>query len=298
MPSDKQVLEARSRILDSVRKFFLCRDFIEVTTPVRTRFPALELHIDAEPSGDCFLRTSPELYMKKLLAEGHERIFEIGSCFRKGERGRLHNPEYSMLEWYRAGADYMDVLVDVKSLITSLVREITGKGYVSYNGKIIDVAGPWECFKVRDAFLEFAGWDPVRNFDPDRFDFDMVEKVEPSLPDDKPVVLIDYPAFSAALARLKQTDIAVAERWEVYIGGMELVNAYSELTDPLEQRKRFEDCALRRSEAGRDVYGIDEDFITALTKIPDCGGAALGIDRLVMLLTDSPSIDNVMSFCI
>jgi len=294
----KSALVMRSRIIQAIRDFFVDRGFLEIETPVRIPVPALELHIDAISSDGHFLRTSPELHMKRLLAAGYDRIFQIGPCFRRGEKGRLHNPEFTMLEWYRLNADYNDILVDTKMLVAFLAEKILGGASVVFQGRKIELMPLWECIPVDDAFVLHAGWSPVKRFDADRFDMDLLEKVEPNLPSDRPVVLMDYPAEAAALARRKPGRPEVAERWELYIGGMELVNAFSELTDPVEQRKRFEECAEERRKAGRDVYRLDEEFLQSLEKgMAPSGGAALGLDRLVMLLTDSAEINEVRSFC-
>ncbi len=275
-------IQLRDALMRGIRAFFYEHGFTEVETPIRLRTPCMELHIDAEPSGDHYLRTSPEIFHKKLLAEGHDRIFEVGKCFRKGERGPLHNPEYTMLEWYRAHADYMDVLDDAKALIETVWP---------------DVPSDWTILSVADAFLEFAGWDPVGNYEEDRFDIDLVEKVEPALKQMLgAVVLKDYPVEAAALSRCKPENPLVAERWELYIDGIELANAYSELTDPSEQRRRFEECAAKRNALGKDVYGIDDKFIQALCHMPPSGGVALGVDRLLMLLAGHSSLDRVLPF--
>ena len=283
-------------ILRVVREFFQDRDFIEVETPVRIDAPAPELHIEGEPAGDSFLRTSPELHMKRLLASGMERLFQIGPCFRRGEKGELHNPEYTMLEWYRAEANYIDILADAKSLILHIASKLLGQTHLTYGDTTIDLV-PWERITVREAFILHAGWDPVASYDGDRFDLDLVDRVEPALPRDVPVLLTDYPREAAALARLKENELLVAERWELYIGGLELANAYSELTDPEEQRLRFEQCNQQRKRMGKEAYPVDELFLRALHRgMPPAGGIALGVDRLVMLFTDSASLDDVMAF--
>jgi elongation factor P--(R)-beta-lysine ligase len=279
-----------------IREFFHERGFMEVETPIRIPAPALELHIDAEPAGNSFLRTSPELHMKRLLAAGHERIFQMGPCFRRGERGDRHHPEYTMLEWYRANADYNDILVDTKTLITQVARELLGGTDLSYRGKEISLSPIWERITVAEAFMQFAGWDPSAKYDADRFDLDLVDKVEPQLPQAVPVILADYPAGAAALARRKPGMPNVAERWELFIGGLELANAYSELNDPIEQRARFEDCARQRKELGKDVYPLDEEFLAVIASLPPSGGIALGVDRLLMLMTNSASLDDVLPF--
>jgi lysyl-tRNA synthetase class 2 len=201
-----------------------------------------------------------------------------------------------MLEWYRAESDYRDLLVDVKALMTFVAGEVLGKTLIRCGGEEIDLAGPWEYLTVANAFARHAGWNPVEKCDPDRFDEDMAAKVEPALPRHCPVVLADYPAHAAALARLKQDDSRVAERWELYVGGIELVNAFSELNNPAEQGARLRKCAAQRSAAGKEVYPTDESFIAALGDMPAATGAALGVDRLVMLLTGSPSLDAVLPF--
>ncbi|MBC8453451.1 EF-P lysine aminoacylase GenX [PVC group bacterium] len=300
-----QTLECRCLITRAIRSFFIDHGFTEVETPLRIPAPALELHIDAEPSGEWFLRTSPELYMKRLLAAGMHRIFQMGPCFRQGECGDLHNPEYTMLEWYRTNADYMDILKDTEDLITHVAKAVNEAGSVQCASQdktlpslsTMNLASPWHRISIKEAFINYAGWNPIADFDADRFDTDMVNIIEPSLPVDKPVFLIDYPAETAALARLSSANPKTAERWELYIAGMELANAFSELVDPVEQRKRFEECAATRQKTGAAVYPMDEAFLAAMEKgIPPSGGIALGVDRLVMLLTGAKKIENVLAF--
>ena len=272
----------RDALMRRIRAFFYECGFTEVETPLRIETPCLELHIDAEPSGDHFLRTSPEMFHKQLLAAGHEKIFEVGKCFRQGEFGPLHHPEYTMLEWYRANADYMDMLEETMALVARVWPEASTS---------------WRVLAVSDAFREFAGWDPAGSYDADRFDIDLVEKVEPALKElGGPVVLIDYPIEAAALARRKPDHPLVAERWELYIDGIELANAYSELTDPVEQRRRFEECADQRKALGKEVYPIDEGFLQALARMPPSGGVALGVDRLLMLAAGENSLDAMIPF--
>ena len=292
----RAALDLRARMVRAIRAFFDLRGYVEVETPIRLRAPALELHIDAEPSGDRFLRTSPELHMKRLLAEGFDRIYQIGPCFRRGERGPLHHPEYTMLEWYRAATDYRGILEETRDLVLAVTRAAAGGSSVVRNGRTLDVAGPWSVTTVSDAFRRWAGWDPAARFDADRFDADLVEKVEPNLPREAPVVLIDYPAPAAALSRLKADDPRVAERWELYLDGVEIANAYSELTDPALQRARFDECARRRRALGKPVYPLDEEFLDALGRVPPAGGIALGVDRLAMVLAGAPTIGDVTAF--
>ena len=291
------VLGIRARVLRAIRSFFFDRGFVEVETPVRIPIPALELYIDAEASGSQYLRTSPELHMKRLLAEGFDRVYQVGPCFRRGEKGRLHSPEYTMLEWYRAHADYTDMLLDTKALIAHVLQDVLGSSAFRHGETIIEAMPVWEVVTISDAFILHAGWDPVKRFDSHRFDMDLIEKVEPALSRSHPVILKDYPSKAAALARCRPGNPPVAERWELYLGGIELANAFSELTDAAEQRRRFEECARERGMDGREVYGLDEDFLAALARgIPPSGGVALGVDRLVMLMTNSLCIDDVRAF--
>jgi lysyl-tRNA synthetase class 2 len=243
----------------------------------------LELHIDAEPSGNAFLRTSPELHMKRLLAAGYDRIFQIGPCFRKGERGDRHNPEYTMLEWYRANADYQDIMTDTESLLRQF--------------EVFNLKSDIPRLTVEELFLKHAGWNPVEAYDAERFEHDLVSKVEPALPRDKPVFVMDYPVSAAALSRRKPGRETVAERFELYINGVEIANAFSELIDPVEQRQRFETWARERKALGAPAYPLDEDFLAALEiGMPPSGGIAMGIDRLVMVLAGAKSLDEVMAF--
>ncbi len=280
-----------------MREFFWERGFTEVETPVRITAPALERHVDAEPCGKAFLRTSPELHMKRLLVRGWDRIFQIGPCFRKGEAGRIHLPEFTLLEWYRRRADYLDMLVDTKALLAFVGKRVVGSTRLVWHGEPIELLPVWDCLSVQELFLLHAGWDPVTEYDDDRFWMDWMEKVEPMLPRDRPVIVKDYPPQAAALARCRSGPPQVAERWELYLGGMELANAYSELTDPVEQRIRFEICARERAAAGAPVYPLDEAFLHALAQgLPPCGGVALGIDRLVMLLAGCTDIRQTRPF--
>ncbi len=283
-------LTLRSNLLHRLRAFFHARSFLEVETPVRLIAPAPEEHIDAEPSGDLFLRTSPELHMKQLVAAGYPRIVQIGPCFRRGERGDRHHPEFTMLEWYRAGTGYLGILDDARDLLRDLATA-TGAGHAT------GVLADWLILPVADAFQTWAGWDPTAHFDAERFDLDLVDHVEPNLPRNRAVVLIDYPIQAGALARRKPNAPHLAERWELYLGGLEIANAYSELTDPAEQAARFADATKARDARGKTMYPAATEFLHALTQgLPPCGGIALGIDRLLMAFSGAASLDAVIAF--
>lgn len=291
----KPNLERRARILELTRFFFVEHGFLEVDTPVRVPAVAPEAYIDPFASEGWYLSTSPELHIKRMLASGYDKIFQICHCFRKGERGRWHNPEFSMLEWYRTDAGYDDIINDTEQLISGLLKTLGYEDVIEYAGCKINIRPPWPRIKVREAFLNAAGWDPIEEYDPVRFDTDTVEKIIPSFNPGRPTVLMDYPREAAALARLSP-DGTSAERAEVFIGGLELVNVYSELNDPAEQKRRFEE-AIRQISAEKGVsMPLPQMFLEAVPHLPRCGGAALGIDRLVMLLCDAGSIDEVIPF--
>jgi lysyl-tRNA synthetase class 2 len=292
----KSNLKRRAQIYDLAREFFRGRGFLEVETPVRVPLVAPEINIVPIESEGWYLITSPELHMKCLLAAGYENIFQISHCFRNGERGRLHNPEFSLLEWYRAGANCMDMINDTEQLVTTLVRKLRMGSIFSYQGQSIDLKLPWPRLTIRQAFLKSAGWDPLAAYDTVRFDHDMATLVLPELETGRPTVLTEYPASAASLARLKAGDPQVAERAEVFIGGLELANAYSELTDREEQRRRFAlEIAQIECQQGRKMK-MPDSFIEAVGFMPECGGIALGMERLVMLLCDAGSIDEVTAF--
>lgn len=290
-------LELRARVLLSARVFFLEQGFLEVQTPLLTREVAPEPHIDPIPAGEeSFLITSPELYMKRMLAAGYEKLFQITPTFRRGERGRRHHPEFTLLEWYRADADYHALQGDCKDLLAAVCRATGRLEGWTYQGRELKVQGEWQSYTVREAFLEFAGWNPGHDPDQTRFDTDLVEKVEPHLGFPRPCILEDYPAGQAALARLKSGDPAVAERFELYWAGIELANGFSELTDHREQRYRFEATIAARREPGTSPGTLPTQFLEAMAHLPPCAGIALGIDRLVMLLADAASLDEVVAF--
>lgn len=289
-------LELRCRALGAVREFFSQSGFLEVQTPVRCPAPIPELHIDPIPADGWFLLPSPEVYMKRLLAAGYEKIFQISPVFRRGEVGRLHHPEFTLLEWYRLDADYTALQEDCEGLLRFVCKAVGLVGEWPHRGNRVAVEGSWGRLTVREAFSRFAGWEPSANPDQDRFDIDMVEKVEPNLGRPTPCFLLDYPASQASLARLKPEDPAVAERFELYWNGIELANGFSELTDPAEQRKRLEDALAAKRAAGGVTHHLPEAFLQSLATLPPCAGIALGIDRLVMLLTNADAIDQVTAF--
>jgi elongation factor P--(R)-beta-lysine ligase len=291
-------LEQRAAISAAIRRFFAGEGFLEVETPIRVASPAPEEHIEPEPSGDRFLLASPELQMKRLVASGaYPRVFQLSRCFRRGERGAFHVPEFTMLEWYRVGAGIAELMHDCETLVARASETAGVSGSVSRNGSRIDLSTPWPRLEVRDAFERFAGWRPDGAPDPERFTRDLVDRVEPALPADRPVFLVGYPRSMASLARIDPSDPDRAERFELYAGGLELANGFAELTDAVEQRARFERESEIRRGRGLPSPALDERFLGALALgMPPCAGIALGVDRLVMLLTGAAAIDDVIAF--
>lgn len=292
----RQNLELRSRTLAGIRSYFNDQGYLEVETPIRIPAPAPEAHIDAQPSGPWFLHASPELCMKRLLATGFERIFQICKCFRKGERGKMHLPELTMLEWYAAGHDYQDMMQQCEEMIGFVTGFIGLDRVITYQGTQMDLTPPWDRMSVSQAFERHTSISMNEALRDDNFDEIVACDIAPKLGITKPVFLYDYPVALGSLARRKPGDASLAERFELYIAGLELCNAFSELTDPKEQRHRFEaEMALRES-MGKPKYPLPEPFLRELANMPACAGNALGIDRLVMLLADAAEIDDVVAF--
>lgn len=292
----RKALTKRAILLQSIRQFFIDRDYLEVETPLRIPAPAPESYIDAIPSLDWFLQTSPELCMKRLLAAGYEKIFQISRCWRAGERGAFHLPEFTLLEWYRSNSGYQDLMDECEALIQS-TRPAAGPGDdVSFRGRTVRLSSPWERISVREAFRRFARISMREALERRLFDEVMVREIGPHLGIEKPTFIFDYPVERGALARPKRDDPTLAERFELYLGGIEVANAFSELTDAKEQRKRFESEEAYRRSLNKPPYPVPEKFLKELIDMPPSAGIALGVDRLVMLFLDAESIDEVVAF--
>lgn len=289
-------LALRAELLQAVRQFFVADGFLEVETPWRIPAPAPEAHIEAVPAGGWFLHTSPELCMKRLLAAGFPRIFQICRCARDRERGDRHLPEFTLLEWYAAGWTYREMMAHCEALLLEVARRLGRGARLVFQGNTVDLTPPWHRMTVREAFWRFAPLSMEEALARGRFDEMIGFIIEPRLGLDKPLFLHDYPAQCGALARLAPGDPSIAERFELYICGMELSNAFTELTDPREQRLRFEEEAARRAAAGLRSYPSPEPFLAALEAMPEASGNALGLDRLVMLFADTARIDDVVAF--
>jgi lysyl-tRNA synthetase class 2 len=286
----------RASIIRSIRSFFESRGFLEVETPLRIPANAPEEHIEPHVSGEQFLQTSPEVCMKRLLCRGHEKIFQICRCWRCGERGSKHVPEFTMLEWYRANSTYYDLMKDCEELLLHVVADCCSSKTVNYGSVSIVMDDGIRTITVGEAFEMFCDVHVEEAVRDGSFDELMVTRIEPALVQNKPVILMDYPIEMAALARPKTGNPLVAERFELYAGGLELANGFSELNDPVEQRGRFEHANRKRTEAGLPALPIPEPFLQELAMMPPSAGIALGIDRLVMLFAGSDSIDDVIAF--
>ncbi len=325
----RQNLTARAKALAAARAFFDAHGYIEVETPIAVAKPGMEPHLEpfetavADPFGrryPAFLITSPEYAMKKLLVAGFPKIYQFAKCFRNGEafEGR-HNPEFTMLEWYRAGVDYLAIMDETEALVKRVAEKAVYKTVIERNGRLIDLAAPWERLTVRDAMRKHAGVDLDAAIDDagilrakaaelghalpedaswdDAFFSVFLNAVEPHLGVERPVFLHAYPVSMAALSKASARDPRYAERFELYIGGLEIANAFTELTDAKEQRKRLEEERGLRKKLGRTDYAVDEDFLAALEEgMPESGGIALGFDRLMMLLLGEDDIRDVMAF--
>jgi lysyl-tRNA synthetase class 2 len=320
-------LAARSAVTKAIRTWFDEQGFAEVETGILQISPGNEIHLHAprtelrDSAGQGltrYLRTSPEFACKKLLAAGEEKIFEFARVFRDRERGDLHLPEFTMLEWYRAGEPYEAVMAD-SVVIIAHAAQATGIGRFSFRGKTADPFAEPELLTVAAAFGRFAGIDllaTIRDGNGDRaalalaakdrvritdddtwsdiFSKMLVEHIEPHLGQRQLTVLFEYPAPEAALARTKPSDPRVAERFEIYACGVELANGFGELTDAEEQRRRFTQAMEEKQRRYGERYPLDEDFLAAVAQMPQASGVALGFDRLVMLTSGAAKIGQVV----
>jgi len=320
-----ELVKHRHALLRGVRDYFEQAHFLEVDTPAMATCPGLETHLDAievrprlTPEGHHetrWLITSPEYHMKRMLSAGFERIFQIGKAFRSGETGRWHNPEFTMLEWYRAFASWEDGLEDTIRIIESAAAALSKNGV----DLPLDLSHPWPRMTIREAIEKWGGFDPAPWSDTnllrekalkagvsisdreissaDIIVRTLVEKVEPALPTHRPFVLTDYPDCMASLAQRSTDDPTVAERFEVYLGGVEIANGFGELTDAREQRRRFIADLEERTQMNLTTYPLDETFLGALEAgCPPATGVALGIDRLLLCLTGSEELEQTMAF--
>ena len=320
-PEVHGIFEARSRIISAIRAFLIQRGFLEVETPMMHPIPGgaaakpFVTHHNAL-GVDLYLRIAPELYLKRLIVGGFPRVFEINRNFRNEGISTIHNPEFTMLEFYVAYADYQDLIRLTEELISSLAQELFGKTVMEYQGQVINLTPPWRRWSYREAILEVNRLAPAVltdreqavaaakklhvPIDPKWPLFNIVneifeETVEPNL--QQPTFITDYPMEISPLARRKDADPSLTDRFELYIAGREIANAFSELNDPLDQRERFEGQAAQRAAGDEEAHVVDEDFLRALEYgMPPTAGEGIGIDRLTMLFTNQASIRDVVLF--
>ena len=279
-------LKTRAKIISAIRSFFENQNFIEVETPLKTPAPLPEQNIDAIKCGDCYLATSPEPYMKRLVADGFDKIFQITKCFRNGEIGDKHNIEFSMLEWYRKDADYLNLIDDAKNLLNFICRKTA----------LHNIFSDWEIISLDDAWEKFT--DSTLDDIPDGFVFDktMVEKIEPGLNVNLPVIVIDFPACFSPMCKQKSDNPYRAERLEIYFNGIELGNGCTEQIDKKIQIKRLRDEQQARTQMGKDLYPWPNEFVDSIDNMPPSAGMAIGIDRLIMILCGVDKIEDVIAF--
>ncbi|MDF2756561.1 MAG: lysS [Nitrospira sp.] len=320
-PEVHGIFAARSRIISAIRAFLIQRGFLEVETPMMHPIPGgaaakpFVTHHNAL-GVDLYLRIAPELYLKRLIVGGFPRVFEINRNFRNEGISTIHNPEFTMLEFYVAYADYQDLIRLTEELISSLAQQLFGKTVIEYQGQVIDLTPPWRRWSYREAILEVNRLAPAVltdreqavaaakelhvPIDPKWPLFNIVneifeETVEPNL--QQPTFITDYPMEISPLARRKDADPSLTDRFELYIAGREIANAFSELNDPLDQRERFEGQAAQRAAGDEEAHVVDEDFLRALEYgMPPTAGEGIGIDRLTMLFTNQASIRDVVLF--
>lgn len=287
------ILCRRAEIIQAIRTFFISREYLEVDTPIRLPCLIPEAHIEPEESSGWFLQTSPEMCMKRLLAAGHSKIFQICRCFRRKERGSRHLPEFTMLEWYRAGIDYADLMAECADLLSFVADKVDSPAQSA--AALLLQAEP-EYLTVLRAFALYAPVSADRALAEDSFDEILVRYVEPNLGKGRLTFLYDYPAGLGSLACLKNEDNSVAERFELYVDGLELANGFSELTDVGEQRQRFVKERAKIEGQGRNPGPMPGRFLADLGELQSAAGIALGVDRLVMLLCGARCIDEVVAF--
>lgn len=293
----KKSLYLRARMIQAIRAYLVEQGYLEVETPQLVAEVPPEAHIDPIPVGRKWLITSPELSMKRLLAAGYDKIFQITKCFRDGERGSLHLPEFTILEWYHEGVDYITLMEETEALFLSLGKALNITGSLLYQGREVDfTARPWRRISVEEAFESYSSLSLHEALKENRFDHVMAEEVEPRLGLDGPEFIYDYPASLAALSRLKPGHKGLSERFELYIAGLELANGFSELNNSREQKQRFLAEQDLRKKMGKPVYPLPNRFLASLDHMPEAAGIAVGLDRLAMIIAGKPAIDDVITF--
>jgi len=316
-----QILHQRASLYDAIRVFFRRRKYLEVQTPILHPYPTLDPGIHSIPAflhiggkkRRYYLQSSPEYFMKMLLVAECRKIFQLAPVFRQGEFSPLHNPEFTLLEWYRSDGNYQSLMKEVESLLYFLVRKLCGKAVINWMNHRVDFTPPWERWKLVDAFRRYTGLPIYRTADfyrlpdmvseevkdsaqgsawKDLYFYLLTKRVEPNLGIRRPTFLYDYPAELGTMSKPRKDDPSTLERFELYIAGIELANGYSELTDPQEQARRF-----RQELKERSIRGFPAEFLRALAYgLPSSAGVAMGVDRLLMILFRHPTLASVLPF--
>lgn len=327
-PENISYLTKRSQIVDAIRLFFKQDGFLEIDSPLMVKSPGMEPYLEVfettlidsdQQKKRAFLLTSPEYALKKLLVAGIPKLFSICKSFRNGEGlSRKHNPEFTIMEWYRTNASYLEIMKDCENLFLAIAKSLGATTSWTYQGKEYDLTTPWERISVAEAFEKYCGIDADTLLDTEKllargkergFTIDsattweqiynqfMLNDIEPHFGVNRPTIIYDFPASQASLSKKKESDPRFAERFEFYVAGIEMGNAFSELTDSAEQLRRFEIERAERASLGKTMYDIDMDYIAAIEAgLPPTGGIAVGIDRIAMFFADAPSIEDVLVF--
>lgn len=324
-PRLKNIYDTRVEIIKSIREFFWSQGFLETDTPVAVRLASQEPYLNpvsitiSDPNGKSekfYLRTSPEYALKKLLAVGYEKVFEIGKCFRDFESfGGNHNPEFTMLEWYRSPGTYQEIMSDTENLFKFVAKKLNQES-VGYKNREVNISENWDRQSMKQVWQNFVGVNlddyleisqmrelaKTKGYNVDSADAyeDLFYKiflneVEPKLGNDRPIFVYDFPAQMTSLSRLCENDSRYAERFELYVGGLELANAFGELTDSKVQKEKLEEDLAKRKALGKEVWPVDPDFISALESgVSSAGGIALGVDRMVLLFTRAKDLNETI----
>ncbi len=324
-PRLHEIYKKRLEITHLIRNFFWSEDFQEAETPVALRLPGQEPYLNPiqvlihDPhcvENKFYLQTSPEFAMKKLLAAGYDKIFQICKCFRDFEQfGGNHNTEFTMIEWYRAPGTFEEIMDDTEKLFKYVAAELKVKS-VKYKDREVDISGGWERMSMREVWKKYLNVEldeylksetiaelareqgyvaEEKEAYEDLFYKLFLNEIEPKLGVEKPIMIYDYPEQMTSLSRISKNDSRYAERFELYIAGLELANAFGEIVDPIEQKKRLEADKNKRKELGKEIWPVDPDFISALESgIVSAGGIALGLDRMIMLFTGANDINEVI----
>ncbi len=325
--ADWTLIRKRAAVLKLIRRYFDSRDFLEIEPPILTPFPTLDANIDSvrctyrsiHSSGIAlFLHTSPEYAMKKLLAAGSGCIFSLGKVFRDEAFGEIHHPEFTLLEWYHTGMNYLEILGETEDLILFVARSLSMESPWTYQGRMIDSSPPWPRIRLNDLMIEHAGLDltqekdlaflrsfakvrGIYHLESDTWDTlffrIFLEKVEPHLHESsRPFFVIDYPEELGLLAKEKNDLPGWVERAELYIAGMEISNGYTECDDPVTIKRRWTEEQRKKRGTGQSDLPMDEALLDASGRMPSVSGMALGVDRLIMLLTNAAHIRDVLVF--